>query len=116
MAKITNTELAPTQYKRVAYAIFPHQEIECDGDVCRRKTLGQSELTMFNHLENWHQIDFKGKIGIVIGSEGKGIRTLVRKSCDFMCTIPMQGKINSLNITAALSAILFERQRQIETK
>ena len=66
--------------------------------------------------KNWHQIDFKGKIGIVIGSEGKGIRTLVRKSCDFMCTIPMQGKINSLNITAALSAILFERQRQIETK
>ena len=63
--------------------------------------------------KNWHEIDYKGKIAIVIGSEGKGIRPLVKKSCDFLATIPMKGKINSLNVSAALSAIIFERQRQL---
>ena len=62
----------------------------------------------------WHQIDYSGKIAIVVGSEGKGIRKLVKNSCDFLATIAMKGKVNSLNVSAALSAILFERQRQID--
>ena len=66
--------------------------------------------------KNWYEMDYKGKIGIVIGSEGKGIRKLVKESCDFLATIPMNGKINSLNVTAAISAILFERNRQLLVK
>ena len=58
-------------------------------------------------------MDYKEKTVIVIGSEGKGIRPLIKKHCDFLATIPMHGKINSLNVSAALSAILFERQRQL---
>ena len=61
----------------------------------------------------WHEIDYSGKIVIVFGSEGKGIRQLVKYNCDYIATIPMQGKINSINVSAAVSAILFERQRQI---
>ena len=64
----------------------------------------------------WHEIDYSGKVIIVVGSEGKGIRKLVKHNCDFIATIPMKGKINSLNVSAAVSAILFERQRQISTK
>ena len=60
-------------------------------------------------------LDYKGKIIIVIGSEGSCMRKLIKKSCDFLTTIPMKGKINSLNVSAALSAILFERQRQLES-
>ena len=56
---------------------------------------------------------YKGKIVIVLGSEGSGIRPLIKKSCDFLATIPMRGKINSLNVSAALSAVLFERERQL---
>ena len=59
-------------------------------------------------------MDYKGKIVIVICSEGKGIRKLVKKSCDFLTTISMKGNTNSLNVSAALSAILFERQRQLD--
>jgi 23S rRNA (guanosine2251-2'-O)-methyltransferase len=66
--------------------------------------------------KHWHKIDYTGKIAIVVGSEGKGIRPLVLKECDFKATIPMKGKINSLNVSASVSAILFERQRQIEIK
>tara|TARA_Y100000814_G_scaffold290725_1_gene265833 strand:+ start:1880 stop:2623 length:744 start_codon:yes stop_codon:yes gene_type:complete len=71
-----------------------------------------------NSIESkkWFEMDYKGKIGIVVGSEGKGIRKLVKESCDFLATIPMNGKINSLNVTAAISAILFERNRQLLDK
>ena len=65
--------------------------------------------------KKWYEMDFKGKVAIVIGSEGKGIRKLVKESCDFLATIPMNGEINSLNVSAALSAILFERNRQLES-
>ena len=63
--------------------------------------------------KNWHEIDYKGKIVIVAGSEGRGIKKIVLNNCDFQTTIPMQGKTNSLNVSAAVSVILFERLRQL---
>ena len=48
------------------------------------------------------------------GIEGRGIRHKVLKSCDFIATIPMQGKTNSLNVSAAVSAVAFERIRQLQ--
>jgi tRNA G18 (ribose-2'-O)-methylase SpoU len=64
----------------------------------------------------WYDVQYVGKTIIVLGSEGKGIRKMVLDSCDFQSTIPMQGEINSLNVSAAVSAILFERIRQLEAK
>ena len=63
---------------------------------------------------DWDQIDYTEKKLIILGSEGSGIRKKVLESCDFFSTIPMQGDINSLNVSAATSAILFERLRQIK--
>ncbi|MBC8345574.1 MAG: 23S rRNA (guanosine(2251)-2'-O)-methyltransferase RlmB [Candidatus Marinimicrobia bacterium] len=63
----------------------------------------------------WYNIDYTGKILIVAGSEGRGIKKLVLDSCDFLATIPMQGKISSLNVSAAVSAVLFERLRQLSS-
>ncbi len=63
----------------------------------------------------WDQIDYNGKIAIVIGSEGQGIKPLVLKSCDFQATIPMQGETASLNVSAATAVVLFERLRQIKS-
>ena len=64
----------------------------------------------------WSQLDYTGHIAIVVGSEGKGIRKKVIEHCDFLGNIPMQGDVNSLNVSAAVSAILFERLRQIKFK
>lgn len=61
----------------------------------------------------WNSIDYRGKIAIVVGSEGSGIKQLVLKSCDFQATIPMQGATNSLNVSASVAVIVFERLRQI---
>ena len=63
--------------------------------------------------KNWHELDYKRKLVIVMGSEGKGIRPVIRKTCDDLVTIPMQGKLKSLNVSAAVSAVLFERHRQL---
>ena len=65
------------------------------------------------HAELWSNIDYSGKTAIVVGNEGKGIRKNIINHCDFLGQIPMQGSINSLNVSAAVSAILFERLRQV---
>ncbi len=56
--------------------------------------------------------DFTGSCAIVIGSEGDGMGRLVRESCDFIVSIPMAGRINSLNASAAASVIMYEVLRQ----
>ena len=63
--------------------------------------------------KSWHELDYQRKLVIVMGSEGKGIRPIIRKTCDDLLTIPMGGKLNSLNVSAAVSAVLFERHRQM---
>ena len=62
----------------------------------------------------WYEVELIGKTVIIVGSEGGGLREKVFKSCDFIATIPMQGKTNSLNVSAAVSAIAFERLRQLQ--
>ena len=61
--------------------------------------------------ELW-KTDFSGSCAIVIGSEGDGMGRLVRESCDFIVSIPMAGKINSLNASAAAAILLYEAVRQ----
>jgi len=65
---------------------------------------------------NWYDLDYSGKIIFIFGSEGKGIRKNTLKHCDSIATIPMLGTTNSLNISAAVSAMLFERNRQLFKK
>ena len=56
--------------------------------------------------------DFTGPVCLVIGSEGDGIGRLVREKCDFLVSIPMRGKISSLNASAAAAVMLYEALRQ----
>jgi 23S rRNA (guanosine2251-2'-O)-methyltransferase len=62
--------------------------------------------------EPWYDFDFTLPVAIVLGSEGRGLRPLVRKSCDRILAIPLAGKLNSLNVAAAASVFLFEVVRQ----
>jgi 23S rRNA (guanosine2251-2'-O)-methyltransferase len=56
------------------------------------------------------------KLGIVLGSEGEGIRHLIRQECDFLVSIPMAGKIASLNVAVAGAVFLYELVRQKQAK
>ncbi len=59
-----------------------------------------------------YRADLRGPAAIVIGNEGDGISPLVRKNCDMLLSIPMRGRISSLNASAAASILLYEALRQ----
>lgn len=60
-----------------------------------------------------HEIEFSGSIALVVGSEGEGIRPLVRKQCDVIMSIPQYGGVGSLNASVAGGIALFEVARKI---
>ncbi len=59
-----------------------------------------------------YEADLRGPAAIVIGSEGDGMGRLVGENCDFQVSIPMKGRINSLNASAAAAILLYEALRQ----
>ncbi len=58
--------------------------------------------------ENYRETDFSGAVALVVGAEGKGIGRLVREKCDFIVSLPMKGKINSLNASVAAGIFMYE--------
>jgi 23S rRNA (guanosine2251-2'-O)-methyltransferase len=60
--------------------------------------------------------DLKGPLGLVIGSEGKGVSRLVQEKCDFTVSIPMKGEITSLNASVATGILVYEAFRQRREK
>ncbi|HPG38745.1 MAG TPA: 23S rRNA (guanosine(2251)-2'-O)-methyltransferase RlmB [bacterium] len=61
--------------------------------------------------KNYAEADYTGAIALVLGSEGRGIRRLVREKCDFLVSIPMYGKVNSLNVSVAAALVFFEARK-----
>lgn len=61
---------------------------------------------------DYREIDYSGKIALVIGNEGSGMSRIVRESCDFIAKIPMYGKVNSLNASVAGGIMIYEVIRQ----
>lgn len=60
----------------------------------------------------YYNCELKGSLGIVVGSEGSGLRRLVRENCDFLLNIPMKGNIGSLNVSVAAGVLIYEALRQ----
>ena len=62
--------------------------------------------------ETMYNLNLKGPIGVVVGSEGEGVSRLVKEKCDFVASIPMKGQIDSLNASVAAGILCFEIVRQ----
>lgn len=91
VAQVTNISQALKALKDAGFWIY-------GADGSARHTLYQQDLT--------------GPVALVIGGEGEGVRPLVRKSCDEVVSIPLQGGVNSLNASVAGGIFLFEVVRQ----
>ena len=64
--------------------------------------------TALENSVDYRDIDYTGKIALVIGNEGKGMSKAVLEECDYIAKIPMYGKINSLNASVAAGIMIYE--------
>ncbi len=62
--------------------------------------------------ESWDEVDYRGHIALVVGAEGKGVQRIVRERCDHSVALPLRGRIDSLNASAAFAAVMYEVVRQ----
>jgi 23S rRNA (guanosine2251-2'-O)-methyltransferase len=63
-----------------------------------------------------YQADMTGPLALVMGAEGKGMRRLTRENCDFLVKLPMQGAVQSLNVSVSTGICLYEAVRQRKAK
>ena len=91
VAQVTNISQALEELKKAGFWVY-------GADGSAKTTVYQQDLT--------------GPVALVIGGEGEGIRPLVRKACDQLISIPLQGGVNSLNASVAGGILLFEVVRQ----
>jgi 23S rRNA (guanosine2251-2'-O)-methyltransferase len=66
---------------------------------------GEAEATMWD-------ADLSGGVALVLGAEGRGLRPLVRRTCDAAVAIPLAGRVESLNVSVAAAVLLYEARRQ----
>lgn len=65
--------------------------------------------------ERYYEQNLKGPIALVVGNEGKGISRLIKEKCDYMISIPLKGKVSSLNASNAVAVAAYETLKQRET-
>ena len=87
VCEVTNLNMTINDLKKLGYWVIG---LELDGTV------------------DYRDQDYKGKIAVIIGSEGRGISKLVKENCDFLVRIPMYGKVNSLNASVSAGLLLYQ--------
>ena len=106
-AVVSKTSAGAVEYMRVARVPNLSAAIKelKDAGVWIYGTAAGAEKTVYD-------TDLTGPMALVIGSEGEGMRRLVEESCDFTVSIPMKGRISSLNASASAAIVLYEAVRQ----
>lgn len=78
----------------------------------KERNLWFTGLDWGEDAKKYTEVDFKGRVGLVIGAEGSGLSRLVRETCDFIAELPMPGEFESLNAGVAAGIALYEILRQ----
>lgn len=104
VAKTAAGALDQIQVVRVSNLVSTMKEIKEKGIWIIGVETGQKML--------YYEQDYRMPLALVFGNEGKGIRRLVRETCDFLVSIPTPGKIDSLNVSVSAGVVLYEVLRQ----
>jgi 23S rRNA (guanosine2251-2'-O)-methyltransferase len=81
-------------------------------DDLKRRDVWIAGLEADPSAQLYDQADLRGPLALVVGSEGRGLRRLVREKCDWLLRLPMHGQVESLNAAVAGSIALYEVERQ----
>jgi 23S rRNA (guanosine2251-2'-O)-methyltransferase len=84
--------------------------------VLKKEGVWLAGLDMDKNAIRYDQSNLRGALGLVVGSEGEGLRRLVRETCDFIITLPMRGHVASLNAATAGSVALYAAWQAREFK
>ncbi len=97
-----------SEYMRVARVVNLTQAME------KLKDAGMwiTALDTGEQSRAYTEIDFRGRVGLIVGSEGSGVSRLVRERSDFVAALPMCGRIDSLNAGVAAAVVMYEVLRQ----
>lgn len=113
--KRRSASLNATVYKTSAGAASWIKVARVSNLVDTIKTLKKNNIWVYGMEadgEPYDRMDYKGGIAIVVGSEGFGLGRLVRESCDAVISLPMNGKVNSLNASVSSAILMYEAVRQ----
>ena len=97
-----------TEHLRVAKVVNLTRAMEA----LKEREVWITGLDMDESARPYTEIDFSGRVGLVVGSEGEGLSRLVRETCDFIAFLPMLGGVSSLNAGVAGGIAMYEIVRQ----
>lgn len=109
--KNRSVEVNSTVYKTSCGALSNVKIIEVvnlNNTITKLKDLGYWIYAAESDGKDYRSIKYDGKTCLVIGSEGNGIKQIVKRSCDEVISLPMKGKINSLNASVACGILVYE--------
>lgn len=81
-------------------------------DIVKKHEVWVTGLDFGDDAKSYDDVDYRGRCGIVVGNEGRGISRLVREKCDFIAMLPMLGMVSSLNASVAGALVMYEALRQ----
>ena len=106
-----NSEITPAVVKTSSGALANVKIVKVSNlrnTLTNLKKLGYWVIGTDADGKNYKEIDYDGKTALVIGSEGFGLKHIVRETCDIIASIPIKGKVNSLNASVAAGIIIYE--------
>ncbi|MBK1693884.1 23S rRNA (guanosine(2251)-2'-O)-methyltransferase RlmB [Chromatium weissei] len=104
VCKVASGAAETLPYFQVTNLVRVMEDLKARG-VWLTGTAGEAEFELYD-------VDFRGAIGLVMGSEGSGLRRLTREHCDRLVRLPMCGQVESLNVSVAAGVCLYEALRQ----
>ena len=105
---VVRASVGASEHLKIAHVVNLAQAMK----ELKERNVWLTGLDMTENAKPFTEVDFRGRCGIVVGSEGNGLGSLVGKTCDFIGYIPMMGQVESLNAGVAGALALYEAVRQ----